>query len=155
MSEATPPPGEGWDKVGTTGVGAAVRAALKRPPSRPEDQAWFKRVVAVRQLGLATVLALSLVSSQVALTWFVVTRLPTHLTEATAPVAAAVREGFASFGERVESLEAKAETLTGEAATVKGMVLGRLRCPACPTRECPEPAPTQRPAEEPRRNVKW
>lgn len=147
--KTTPPPGEGWDKVGTTGVADAVRAALKRPPSRPEDQDWYRRVVAVKEIGLPAVLLLMLVSFGTTFTWALVFHLPSKLTEANRPMVETVAAGFATLVVAQDRAEVAVGQMQGELATFRGIVAGRSRCPeprpcppatSCPP--CPEvPAP--------------
>ncbi len=146
-----------------------ILQALTRTPSRQKDQAFYWLVTATRDLGFPIVVALVLLL-----------KMPGWIREAVAADAAVRAEqhkalldaidrssrAFAETTATLAQLTERAEALQSTSDTVKGMVLGRLKCPTCPSCRCPAapscptlrcpdvhvaPAPTAAPPSSPPR----
>jgi hypothetical protein len=120
-----------------------VRAGLRNNPARSGDQLWFWIIKATKELGFPIVVALILLL-----------RLPSWIGNAVSGDAALTAEQHRTLVARLQAVEralevlvSRAEELEASSATVRGMVLGRLkcpepRCPRCPDLKCPELSPS-------------
>ena len=135
--EGTPPAGI-WD---------ALKAGVKRSPSRARDRGHpaFWSANFIKTVGVPAALAFALLRAwQADLTEERQLRAEQH----RAIIAALEQErgGLSQVRDSLDGLTVQAQELHGAAATVQGMVLGRLRCPnlscpACPRiPACPEPS---------------
>jgi hypothetical protein len=130
--------------VPPAGSWKSFAAGLKRSPERPKDRGHpaFWSAHWIKTVGVPGALAFALLRAwQGSLADERTLRAEQH--QALLAALAAERGSLGEVRESLEDLTRQAQELHGAAATVQGMVLGRLRCPelSCPRcPKCPDPA---------------
>lgn len=72
-------------------------------------------------------------------------RLELAIREGSTLNAQAVREGLRLVDSRLDTIQGQADSMSGFAEWIKGLVSGRLRCPACQCPPCPAAPPCPAP----------
>lgn len=124
--------------------GAFVRG---QRPGDPQVRSKAGRISTLGIVGGVVTSLLVMVSDTLKAQSRAMEAIPVVLRDALREDRAAARVELEKLGGQIDGLSDRAELLQAEASTVRGMVLGRLRCPPCAA--CPAcPAPPAKPAEQ-------
>jgi hypothetical protein len=134
------------EKRPPAGAWASLKAGLKRTPTRKQDRGHpaFWSANFIKTVGVPAALAFALLRAwQGSLADERLLRAEQH--KALLEAFEAERGSMGEVRVSLEGLTQQAQQLHGAAATVQGMVLGRLRCPDLSCPRCPQAPPCPEP----------